>query len=105
MPVVTLFEATCEGQLVGFKIGFAMKLDHYYSWLGGVHPDYQRNKIATELMRLQHMWLRDEGYRTVETSAQQNNHAMGKLNLDSGFQVVGLRFKDQLPFVEYEKIL
>jgi len=38
MPNATVFCAYAAGQLVGFKAGYAMSRNKYYSWLGGVHP-------------------------------------------------------------------
>jgi len=105
MPDVTSFEAIVNQQLVGFKVGYAMKPDHYYSWLGGVDPLYHRRGIARELMDLQHKWLLQNQYATVETDPQQNNFAMSQLNLSSGFQVVGLRIKYNIPHIVYEKKL
>lgn len=42
----------------------------------------------------QHTWLRDNGYSTVETGADQANTAMLQLNLASGFVVVGTYSKE-----------
>lgn len=105
MPEFTLFEARERERLIGCKMGYAHTQTRYYSWLGGVHPEFRRRGIATELMRRQHLWLLENGYRTVETGARQDNHDMAKLNLASGFSVVGIRYKGQVPDVIYEKRL
>ncbi len=59
--------------------------------------------IARELMNRQHAWISQNGFASVETGAQQDNLAMTRLNLMSGFQVVGIRFKDLGPEITYEK--
>ena len=105
MPSFTVFEARSEGTLVGFKIGYAHTRTRYYSWLGGVDPNLRRKGIARELMVNQHHWLIENGYLSVETGARQSNTAMAKLNLVSGFKVVGIRFKGDDPDILYEKIL
>jgi len=105
MPDVTFFAARRDGELVGFKIGYAITSFRYYSWLGGVDPAYRRLGIAQELMNRQHAWISQNGFASVETGAQQDNLAMTRLNLMSGFQVVGIRFKDLGPEVTYEKRL
>jgi len=105
MPDFTLFEAREQHRLIGCKMGYAHTQTRYYSWLGGVRVDFRRRGIATELMHRQHLWLQENGYQTVETGARQDNHEMAKLNLASGFAVVGIRYKGQVPDVIYEKRL
>jgi GNAT superfamily N-acetyltransferase len=106
MPRGMAFCARGDRQLVGFKLGYATKMNYYYSWLGGVDPQWLRRGVARQLMQQQHEWLRSEGFTTVETGAQEANRAMCELNLASGFVVVGsldklrgrqLTFVKQLP--------
>jgi hypothetical protein len=56
-------------------------------------------------MERQHEWVAASGYKTVDTGARQGNFAMAELNLVSGFRVVGIRFKDGVPDITYEKRL
>jgi ribosomal protein S18 acetylase RimI-like enzyme len=89
MPEVSVFYAR-EGQaLVAFKAGYAIAQSKYYSWLGAVHPEYRNVGIASELTRLQHSWLVERGYSTVETSSRADNSAMARVNLRSGFVIRG----------------
>lgn len=105
MPVFSCFCAADGARIVGFKAGYALKAGHYYSWLGGVDPDYRRQGIANELMFRQHSWLREQGYEVVETGAVQDNHGMSTLNLQSGFTVVGRRSTPHGLSIIYEKRL
>lgn len=105
MPCCWVFCARIEGQMVGFKVGYATKARHYYSWLGGVHTRWLRQGIARELMAQQHAWLRSEGFAVVETAAQAKNEAMCELNLASGFELVGSREKRRGLQLIYEKQL
>lgn len=105
MPDFTCFGEADGARLIGFKAGYALKAGHYYSWLGGVDPDYLRRGIARRLMAAQHEWLREAGYTAVETDAVQSNVAMGTLNLASGFRVVGRRAKSHGLAIIYEKLL
>jgi ribosomal protein S18 acetylase RimI-like enzyme len=105
MPDVSAFCATSEGQLVGFKAGYAMTERKYYSWLGGVHPDFRRRGIASELMDRQHRWLVQRGYSIVETAANQENHAMAQANLRHGFSICGVRTEPQRIQILYSKSL
>jgi GNAT superfamily N-acetyltransferase len=76
---------------VGFKLGYERTGDEFYSWLGGVHPEFRRRGIARHLLNLQHEWCQKSGYRRVSTETHNNSISMLALNLASGFLVVGVR--------------
>lgn len=105
MPDVTVFAATKETHLVGFKAGYATAEDRYYSWLGGVDPDFRGLGIAKELMTRQHQWLSGSRFRLLETHVEQDNERMIQLNLDGGLNVVGLFLKDGKPYFMMQKKL
>ena len=81
--------AYAEGQLVGCKLGYERKPGHYYSWLGGVHPEFRGRGIAAELMRQQHAWCIKEAYQAVRTHTYNRWRAMLLLNLRHGFDIIG----------------
>ena len=105
MPEATAVLARDGGMLVGFKLGYAMTESRYYSWLGGVHPAARGAGIARELMRRQHRWLRDKGCTEVETSTNQGNLAMARVNLQEGFAECGSRSVPGRVQVLYLKLL
>jgi len=105
MPEASVFCAGSQGRLVGFKAGYAMTERKYYSWLGGVHPDFRRRGIASVLMDRQHRWLVERGYAVVETAANQENHAMAQANLRRGFSVCGVRTEPHRVQILYSKEL
>src|SRR5690606_8468521 len=86
-----LATVTChvDGELVGFKMGFRRGPGQFHSWLGGVHGNWRRGGIATELMVRQHRWCADQGYQVIRTITVQAFAAMFALNLAHGFEVVG----------------
>lgn len=81
-------------RVVGFKLGYAERRARFYSWLGGVHPEFRRMGIARRLMRAQHDWCRAEGFELVETATTNAFRPMLFLNLHSGFDIVGTRVID-----------
>ena len=89
MPDVTVFIAGDESRLIGFKAGYATAHNRYYSWLGGIDPDFRRQGIAKQLMNQQHDWLHESRFRLLETHVEQTNKVMIQLNLDAGFTVAG----------------
>jgi GNAT superfamily N-acetyltransferase len=89
MPDASVFVTHGGEQLIGFKAGYALTEQRYYSWLGRVHSDWHRQGIATRLAQVQHEWLDERGYTTVETASRAENAAMARLNLALGFVVEG----------------
>jgi GNAT superfamily N-acetyltransferase len=93
MPQVSVFCARHAGQLVGFKAGYAIAERKYYSWLGAVHPEFRNQRIASRLAGMQHEWLAGQGYTRVETSSREGNAVMARVNLASGFAVIGTKLE------------
>lgn len=81
--------AFVENKAVGFKLGYEKDAWDFYSWLGGVLPDYRGVGLAQELMNTQHRWCEQKGYRTISTKTQNRFQNMLILNLKSGFQIIG----------------
>jgi predicted GNAT superfamily acetyltransferase len=91
MPDLSVFCALDGEEVVGFKAGYAMTQTKYYSWLGGVLPEYCHKGIASALMSQQHDWLASRNYHAIETAVNQDNYAMAQVNLRHGFEVCGVR--------------
>lgn len=80
-----------DAPIVGFKLGYAERAERFYSWLGGVGPDFRRQGIARRLMVEQHQWCRAEGFEQVDTSTTNGFRPMLLLNIRMGFDIVGTR--------------
>lgn len=78
-----------EQTVAGFKIGYEQEDGVFYSWLGGVHPQFQGRGIASALMRMQHEEARKRGYKRIRTYSQNHRKAMMITNLKHGFDIVG----------------
>lgn len=103
-----LLAAFIDDKLVGYKLGYpsAHDKDAFYSWLGGVDPEFRGLGIAEDLMTLQHDWLRTQGYKKVQTKTMNKFPAMLILNIKSGFQIVKSETDLKNRFMIYlEKIL
>ena len=77
-----------EGRVTGFKLGYEQPDGVYYSWLGGVHPHFQKQGIAAECMIAQHDWCRKKGYSRVRTYGRNEKKAMLIVNLKAGFDII-----------------
>lgn len=78
-----------RGQAVGFKLGYSLDRDRFYSWHGAVLPSMRGLGIASEMMRRQHLWCKEQGFKVIETRTRNKFPEMISLNLRFGFQIVG----------------
>lgn len=76
-------------QPAGFKIGYGQDSELFYSWTGGVHPNFRKRGIAEALMQKQHEWCRKKNYKVIETRTRNKFPEMINLNLKHQFQIVG----------------
>lgn len=82
------FVAIEDGTVIGFKLGYEMEDGVFYSWLGGVHPSWQKRGIASKLMEAQHTECKKRGYPKVRTYGRNAKKAMLMLNLKHGFDII-----------------
>lgn len=78
-----------DDQVVGYKIGYEESEKYFYSWIGGVDPEYRNNGIASKLMYLQHQWCEKQQYNAVQTKTKNKWRNMLILNLKHGFDIIG----------------
>jgi hypothetical protein len=78
-----------QNQLVGFKLGYQVDEARFYSWHGAVRPEYRELGLASELMRMQHEWCKAQNYKVIESRTRNQFKQMIRLDLASGFEIVG----------------
>lgn len=93
--------ASVDEKIVGFKVGYQLDSTIFYSWIGGVDEDYRNQKIAQELMKRQHDWCIEKGYKIVQTKTKNSFKPMLILNIKNGFDIVDVYRKsnDELRIV------
>ena len=78
-----------DQKVIAYKIGYALNYEKFYSWLGGVDPDYRNQGIASQLIERQHRFLKEREYKTVQTKTKNKWRNMLILNIKNGFDVIG----------------
>lgn len=76
-------------EVIGYKIGYELNREQFYSWLGGVNPVYRKLGIATELMKRQHQFVEANAYHAIQTKTKNQCRDMLILNIKMGFNIIG----------------
>jgi len=79
--------AKAGGKPIAYKMGYALSTSVFYSWLGGVIPDYRKQGIATQLREQQESWALDAGYLEISVKSMNRYPAMLQLLIASGYQI------------------
>ena len=73
---------------IAFKIGYHRYSDgSFYSWMGGVLPNYRRKGIANNLADYQDIWAKKNGYNSIRMQTREKHIAMLALAINRGFQI------------------
>ncbi|PTM11272.1 MAG: GNAT family N-acetyltransferase [Bacteroidetes bacterium] len=87
-PKLLTILAFHDEQLIGFKIGYPYNDSTFYSWIGGVHPDFRKRGVALKLSELQEANTRMNGFQKLRTKSMNAYKPMMILNLKNGFDIV-----------------
>ncbi|HCG8577580.1 TPA: N-acetyltransferase family protein [Vibrio parahaemolyticus] len=76
-----------NGTIVGFKIGYELDEDTFYSWFGGVAPQARNEGVAQMLLEAQEEWVAEQGYKTLKVKSRNQFPAMLRLLLRNGYLI------------------
>ncbi|MFC5604588.1 GNAT family N-acetyltransferase [Sporosarcina koreensis] len=94
-PNILFVVAIEDNQVVGYKIGYSLSKERYYSWYGAVHEEYRGKGIASRLMELQHRLVKDARYAIIETKTRNKWRNMLILNIKHGFDITETFIDDE----------
>jgi len=73
---------------IAFKIGYQRHSEgSFYSWMGGVLPNYRRKGIANNLADHQEAWAKKKSYNSIKVQTRSKHNAMLTLLINRGFQI------------------
>jgi len=84
--------ANVDRQPVGFSTGFELKPSVFFSWLTGVHADFRRSGIATQLHEAQCAWAAEHGYEYIRMECHNAHRAILHMAIEMNFNIVGVRW-------------
>ncbi|WP_339251216.1 GNAT family N-acetyltransferase [Sporosarcina sp. FSL W8-0480] len=94
-PNILFIVATDMNQVIGYKIGYELSADRYYSWYGAVQENYRGKGIGSMLMDYQHRLVKKAGYKEIETKTRNMWRNMLILNLKHGFDITETFYDDE----------
>ena len=74
-----------NSSILGFKIGYELDDDTFYSWFGGVAPQARNEGVAQMLLEAQEEWVAEQGYKTLKVKSRNQFPAMLRLLLRNGY--------------------
>ncbi|MEM7103190.1 MAG: GNAT family N-acetyltransferase [Bacteroidota bacterium] len=83
-----------EGKIMGFKSGYEVEPGVFYSWVGGVLPDFRRQQVARLLAVRQEEWLREKGYHTLRMKTRNKFRNMLLFAIGNGFKLTKVEQRD-----------
>ncbi len=84
-----LLMAKVNGQPVGFKVGYKRwNNGSFYSWLGGVLPNYRRMGVAKALAQKQEDWVKKKGYQSIIFKTRNRFANMLLFGINNGFNII-----------------
>ncbi len=83
-----------DEKMIAFKLGYEHSPEAFYSWLGGVLPEYRHQGLGAELLQRQHQKVKDWGYKSIRTYSRNRFVHMMILNIKNGFRIVGTQYRE-----------
>lgn len=84
-----------DQQVVGFKVGYDRYQDgSFYSWLGGVLPEYRKDSVAIQLAEEQEKWALASGFDAIRLKTRNRFRAMLIFALKNGFLIENIEIKE-----------
>jgi len=81
--------AEIEGELAGFKVGYQSDFpDTFYSWMGGVRPEFRKHGVAQALADIQENWAKEKGFTKVFFKTRNRFPDMINFGLKRGFKII-----------------
>jgi len=86
--VRSLVQVAQQGDnLLGFKIGYQLDDNTFYSWFGGVSSLARNKGVAQQLLEIQEQWVREQGYRQLKVKSRNQFPSMLRLLLRNGYMI------------------
>ncbi|BDY06917.1 GNAT family N-acetyltransferase [Ferrimonas sp. YFM] len=96
--------AEVEGKAAGFKVGYALDEQQFYSWLGAVLPQFRGQGVAKTLLRAQESWAKEQGFKQINVKSRNRYPEMLRMLLGKGYHLVDMQKASDTP-LDYRILL
>ncbi|MCP4049499.1 MAG: GNAT family N-acetyltransferase [bacterium] len=87
--------AEISGGLIGYKLGYWINSEKFYSWLGGVIPSQRKNGIAKALLKRQEFEVHSAGGTEISVKSMNKYPGMLMMLIANGYQVTAYKKSGQ----------
>lgn len=81
---------------IGFKVGYGLNEDTFYSWMGAVLTDYRRQNIAKQLAQTQEKWAKENGYKKIRFKTRNKLRSMILFAIKNDFNIIEIETKEEI---------
>jgi GNAT superfamily N-acetyltransferase len=88
-PHIILVAELEGGEIIGFKAGYEREDNgSFYSWIGGVRPEWRKEGVAESLLHGMEVWARAQGYKTLRFNTLNRHRNMLHFGIKHGFNII-----------------
>lgn len=91
-----ILEAEVEGQAAGFKVGYELEQDVFYSWIGAVLPNFRRRGVAKALADEMETWLIQKSYHTLQMKTHNRFKNMLLFAIGNDFNITKVEERESV---------
>lgn len=90
--------AYAQNKMVGFKVGYDKFQDgeNFYTWMGGVLPDFRHKGIASALAKKQEIWILQNGFQNVILKTRNKHSGMLIFAIKNNFKIIKLEARENI---------
>ena len=85
-----LLVAKVEGEIAGFKLGYQTDAQVFYSWLGGITPDFRGLGLAKSLLEYQEKWAKEQSYQRIDVKTRNCFPSMLNMLISNQYQITAM---------------
>ena len=80
-----------SGRPVGYKLGYALNKETFYSWLGAVIPSHRKLGLAQKMLIQQEAWVIEQGYQVIEVKTKNRFSNMIMMLVKNHYHITDLQ--------------
>lgn len=75
---------------IGYKLGYALSDDIFYSWLGAVLPAHRGHGLAQKMLNAQEAWVKQHHYQRIQVKTMNRFRAMLSMLIKNNYHIIDI---------------